>query len=93
MNTFRGPSADSARPQKLELILSTEDEKRSQLKRLRDFQNRNASAASDMLQRLQQAVIKDENVFAVLMDAARVCTLGQVTEAFFEVGGQYRRNV
>jgi methylmalonyl-CoA mutase len=93
VNTFRGPSADSAPPQKLELIRSTEDEKRSQLKRLRDFQNRNASAASDMLQRLQQAVIKDENVFAVLMDAVRVCSLGQITHALFEVGGQYRRSM
>jgi methylmalonyl-CoA mutase len=42
---------------------------------------------------LQQAAMANENVFAVLMDAARVCSLGQITEAFFEVGGQYRRNV
>jgi methylmalonyl-CoA mutase len=46
-----------------------------------------------MLQRLQQAVIKDENVFAVLMDAVRVCSLGQITHALFEVGGQYRRSM
>ena len=46
-----------------------------------------------MLERLRQAVIKDENVFAVLMDAVRVCSLGQITHALFEVGGQYRRNM
>ena len=46
-----------------------------------------------MLERLQQAVIDNENVFAVLMDAVRVCSLGQITDALFEVGGQYRRNV
>ncbi|XQU68775.1 B12 binding domain / kinase domain / Methylmalonyl-CoA mutase [Cupriavidus sp. H18C1] len=46
-----------------------------------------------MLARLRQAVIDDENVFAVLMDAVRVCSLGQITHALFEVGGQYRRNM
>ena len=54
---------------------------------------RHALAAPAMLARLQQAVMKDENVFAVLMDAVRVCSLGQITHALFEVGGQYRRNM
>ena len=46
-----------------------------------------------MLDRLRQAVIRDENVFEVLMDAVRYCSLGQITDALFEVGGQYRRNM
>jgi methylmalonyl-CoA mutase len=46
-----------------------------------------------MLKRLQQAVIRNENVFAVLMEAVRVCSLGQITNALFEVGGQYRRSM
>jgi methylmalonyl-CoA mutase len=92
VNTFRNPHGDAV-PQKLELIRSTEEEKRSQLKRLRDFQERNKDAAPKMLEKLQQAVIRDENVFAVLMDAVRVCSLGQITHALFEVGGQYRRNM
>ncbi len=46
-----------------------------------------------MLERLQDAVRRDDNVFAVLMDAVRVCSLGQITHALFEVGGQYRRNM
>jgi isobutyryl-CoA mutase len=46
-----------------------------------------------MLQRLQQAVIENKNVFEVLMDAVRVCSLGQITSALFAVGGQYRRNM
>jgi len=46
-----------------------------------------------MLARLQKAVINNENVFAVLMDAVRVCSLGQITNALFEVGGQYRRSM
>jgi len=92
VNTFRNPHADSS-PQKLELIRSTEDEKQSQLKRLRDFQRRNAGECPQMLERLKQAVMRDENVFAVLMDAVRVCSLGQITHALFEVGGQYRRSM
>jgi len=92
VNTFRNPHGDPV-PQKLELIRSTEDEKRSQLKRLRDFQQRNRSESEKMLERLRQAVMRDENVFAVLMDAVRVCSLGQITHALFEVGGQYRRSM
>ena len=92
VNAFRNPHGDSI-PQKLELIRSTEEEKQSQLKRLRDFQNRNSSQCGEMLERLRAAVIKDENVFAVLMDAVRVCSLGQITHALFDVGGQYRRSM
>ena len=92
VNSFRNPHGDST-PQKIELIRSTDEEKQSQLKRLRDFQTRHAKDAPDMLERLRQAVIRNENVFAVLMDAVRVCSLGQITHALFEVGGQYRRNM
>jgi methylmalonyl-CoA mutase len=92
VNTFRNPHADPT-PQKIELIRSTQEEKQSQLKRLRDFHKRNAAGSKAMLERLQQAVIKDENVFAVLMDAVHVCSLGQITHALFEVGGQYRRSM
>ncbi|HKW38368.1 MAG TPA: fused isobutyryl-CoA mutase/GTPase IcmF [Burkholderiales bacterium] len=92
VNTFRNPKADPG-PQKVELIRSTDDEKRSQLKRLAEFHARHAGESGPMLQRLQQAVIRDENVFAVLMDAVRVASLGQITHALFEVGGQYRRNM
>ena len=92
VNTFRSPHAEPV-AQKLELIRSTEDEKRSQLKRLREFQEKNRDRSGDMLERLRQAVIKDANVFAVLMDAVRVCSLGQITHALFEVGGQYRRSM
>ncbi|HUJ86468.1 MAG TPA: fused isobutyryl-CoA mutase/GTPase IcmF [Burkholderiales bacterium] len=92
VNTFRNPRGDAA-PPRLELIRSTEEEKQSQLKRLRDFHTRHAKAAAAMLERLRQAVIRDENVFEVLVDAVRVCSLGQITHALFEVGGQYRRSM
>jgi methylmalonyl-CoA mutase len=92
VNTFRNPHGDTVM-EKLELARSTEEEKQSQLKRLQDFHARNAGAAPAMLKRLQQAVIDNRNVFEVLMDAVRVCSLGQITSALFEVGGQYRRNM
>ena len=80
VNTFRNPHADPV-PQKLELIRSSEEEKQSQLKRLRAFHEKNSSLSKPMLERLKQAVIDDQNVFAVLMDAVRVCSLGQITHA------------
>jgi methylmalonyl-CoA mutase len=92
VNTFLNPDAHGAVAD-LELARGTESEKQSQLSRLHDFQSRNAAPADQALHRLQQAAMAGENVFAVLMEAARVCSLGQITEAFFEVGGQYRRNV
>ena len=92
VNTFRNPKGDLVAGT-LELARSTEEEKQNQLKRLADFQKRNAGASPAMLKRLQQAVIDNANVFNVLMDAVRICSLGQITNALFEVGGQYRRNM
>ena len=63
------------------------------MKRLRDFHKRHAKDAPAMLERLKQSVIANDNVFAVPIDAVRVCSLGQITNALFEVGGQYRRSM
>ncbi len=92
VNTFRNPHGDAV-PDKLELARSTDEEKQSQLKRLADFHALHANESPAMLKRLQQAVIENQNVFEVLMDAVRVCSLGQISNALFEVGGQYRRNM
>jgi methylmalonyl-CoA mutase len=92
VNTFRNPHGDPVQD-KLELARSTEAEKQGQLQRLADFHARHADEAPTQIRRLQQAVIDDRNVFEVLMDAVRVCSLGQITNALFEVGGQYRRNM
>jgi isobutyryl-CoA mutase len=92
VNTFRNPTGDTV-PQTLELARSTDAEKQSQLSRLADFHAQHAEASGPMLKRLQQAVMDNANVFDVLMDAVRVCSLGQITSALFEVGGQYRRNM
>ncbi|MGV2387182.1 MAG UNVERIFIED_CONTAM: methylmalonyl-CoA mutase family protein, partial [Thermobifida fusca] len=93
VNTFRNPNGDDGAAQEITLARATEEEKQSQLRRVREFREKHREEAERELERLRQAVINNENVFAVLMDAARVCTLQQITDVFFEVGGQYRRNV
>ncbi len=92
VNTFLNPHNDGA-PQEIELARSTEDEKQSQLKRLRDFQTRNSEQSPLWLAKLQRAVIDNSNVFDVLVDAVRYCSLGQISNALYEVGGQYRRSM
>ena len=92
VNTFRAKHSDAA-PPKVELARSTDDEKQSQLTRLADFHKRNAGKAPAALAKLQRVVIEDGNVFAELMQTVRVCSLGQITHALFEVGGQYRRSM
>ena len=93
VNTFLRPESTREEATTIPLARSTEEEKEGQIERLRAFQARHADEAPAMLDRLRQAVIRDENAFAVLMDAVRSCSLGQITEALFEVGGQYRRNL
>jgi methylmalonyl-CoA mutase len=92
VNTFKSPHGDGA-PQKIELARSTEDEKQNQLQRLQSFHAHHATQGPQVLERLRQAALANDNVFAVLMDAVRCCSLGQITRALFEVGGQYRRNM
>jgi isobutyryl-CoA mutase len=92
VNTFRNPHEGEV-PRKVVLARGTEEEKQSQLSRVRAFRAAHEVEAAEALEELKQAAIEGGNVFDVLMRAARVCSLQQVTEAFFEVGGQYRRNV
>ncbi|MFC7487470.1 fused isobutyryl-CoA mutase/GTPase IcmF [Knoellia sp. CPCC 206453] len=93
VNTFRKPDAEGGTPQHVELARASESEKKSQLQRVNAYREAHREEAEVALQRLREASMNGDNVFAVLMDATRVCTLQQVTDAFFEVGGQYRRNV
>ncbi|MDQ6627123.1 MAG: methylmalonyl-CoA mutase family protein [Pseudomonadota bacterium] len=92
VNTFRNPHGDAAPPH-VALQRSTDAEKQSQLRRLAAFHDRHVDAAPAMLKRLQDAVIANANVFEVLVAAVRVCSLGQITDALFAVGGQYRRSM
>ena len=92
VNTFRNPHGDPV-PEKLELARSTDEEKASQLARLADFHARNAAEAPAALERLKATVIANGNVFEELMKTVRFCSLGQITNALFDVGGQYRRSM
>ncbi|MGH8461644.1 MAG: methylmalonyl-CoA mutase family protein [Stenotrophobium sp.] len=93
VNTFLNPSGNKHEATTIELARSSDDEKQDQLSRLAAFQERNKGKAPAALAQLKDACINNGNIFAALMDAARVCSLGQITHALFEVGGQYRRNM
>ena len=92
VNTFRNPAGDAV-PDTLELARATDEEKHDQLRRRRDFQHRHAADREPALNRLRCAALSGDNTFNVLMDAVRTCTLGEITDALFEVGGRYRRSV
>jgi methylmalonyl-CoA mutase len=92
VNTYLNPQGEPV-SEHVELARSTEEEKQSQLNRLRDFQARHREQAPLWIARLKQAVIDNGNVFAVLMEAVRHCSLGQISNALYEVGGQYRRSM
>jgi methylmalonyl-CoA mutase len=76
-----------------EVIRSTSEEKEFQINMLQNLQKNYASVSQQQLVNLQKAAIRNENLFDYLMEACKVCSLGQITNALFEVGGQYRRNM
>jgi len=90
VNTFLPET--QAQATTIELARSTEQEKQDQIKRLHDFQERHQDYSVQALSDLKAAVTEDGNGFEALMEAVRHCSLGQLTDAFFEVGGQYRRS-
>jgi len=91
VNTFLNPQAVA--PGTPELIRSTEAEKQQQIENLEAFHTRNAPKASVALDRLKDLARANGNLFDALLDAAKVCSLGQISQALYEVGGQYRRNM
>ena len=93
VNTFVAPSASGASASAIAPARSSEEEKHAQIRRLREFQARHADTAPEQLARLKAAALAGGNVFAALMDTVRNCSLGQITAALYEVGGQYRRNM
>jgi len=76
-----------------EVIRSTTEEKEFQIKTLQAFHKRHADKNAEMLKRLQQAAVRNENLFGELMETVKYCSLGQITNALYSVGGQYRRNM
>jgi methylmalonyl-CoA mutase len=92
VNTFLNPDAEAG-THTIELARSDDAEKQDQLRRVRDFQDRHAGERAAALESLQRAALEGGNVFDALMVAVQSCSLGQITDALFEVGGRYRRNV
>lgn len=76
-----------------EVIRSTTEEKEQQIANLRAFKKRNEKYSADALRKLQHVAVKNENLFDELMETVKYCSLGQITHALYEVGGQYRRNM
>ena len=91
VNTFL-PETSEQEDLEIELARSTDDEKQSQIRRLKEFHKQHADTSPEQLACLQKVIDSGGNGFEALMDAVRVCSLGQITDAFFTVGGQYRRN-
>jgi methylmalonyl-CoA mutase len=91
VNTFLGKGDEAVL--EIELARATEAEKQSQIARLQQFHSAHHDNAEAALVQLKQSVTQGGNGFAALMDAVRECSLGQITQAFFEVGGQYRRSM
>jgi methylmalonyl-CoA mutase len=76
-----------------EVIRSNTEEKEQQIYNLRAFQSRNAATAAQSLRRLQEVAISNGNLFEELMETVKTCSLGEITHALYQVGGQYRRNM
>jgi len=94
INTFtRDEDEETPEEETVDLMRSSDDEKQHQLQNLHAFQDRYADKNKAVLADLKRAARDDENTFAVLMEAVKYCSLGQITEALFEVGGEYRRNM
>jgi isobutyryl-CoA mutase len=92
VNTFLDPNAGEVTAT-VELARSNDAEKHDQIDRLHDFQRRHADERPLALERLRAAALAGDNVFEVLVDVVRSCSLGEITDTLFEVGGRYRRNV
>ncbi|MGG4451558.1 fused isobutyryl-CoA mutase/GTPase IcmF [Brevibacillus porteri] len=92
VNTFINPNA-SEDDYEIELARATEEEKEQQIINLRAFQERHKDVSATALQRLQEVAMAGENIFAELMETVKVASLGQISAALYEVGGQYRRNM
>jgi methylmalonyl-CoA mutase len=94
VNTFRDPHVTGEElSDAVELARASEEEKESQLSRLADFKARHKNEAPAALKRLQEVAFSGENLFDELMRTVRVCSLGQITQALYNVGGKYRRNM
>jgi isobutyryl-CoA mutase len=94
VNTYLNPNPPSEEDiDNMEIARATKDEKETQIINLRAFQKEHADVAEKALEQLQRVAVTGGNIFAELMETVKVASLGQITNALYEVGGQYRRNM
>lgn len=93
VNTFLNPHPEAEEKRPLKLSRATREEKELQIRRLREFQEAHREEAVRALKRLQEVALSGGNIFEELMETVRYASLGQITHALYEVGGQYRRNM
>jgi isobutyryl-CoA mutase len=93
VNTYLAESAQSLIPRDVELRRATPEEKNGQIANLEDFQRRNAAKCEECLKKLTEVALAGGNIFAQMMETARYASLGQISRALYEVGGQYRRSM
>ena len=94
INTFLDPkTTENWEPPKVELRRSTPAEKQDQIDRLQNFQAKHENDTQQALRDLREAALSNENIFASLMKAVRVASLGQITQELYTIGGEYRRNL
>ena len=93
VNTFLNPNREANTLEIKELIRSSKEEKDGQIRRLRVFQEGHKKQVKPALEKLQQTAIKNENIFEQLLATTQFCSLGQISKALYQVGGEYRRNL
>jgi len=95
VNTFVNPETlkEGYTPPKIEMARASKEEKLERLKKLEEYQTSHKLDAQKQIDQLKLTALRGENIFEALMEAAKVCSLHQMTQALYEVGGQYRRNL
>jgi len=93
VNTFKSETDTEVDEREIELIRSTKEEKHQQIDNLRAFQERNRDSSQQAIEKLKDVAREDGNIFEELMETVKVASLGQITHALYQVGGQYRRNM
>jgi methylmalonyl-CoA mutase len=93
VNTYLAKDVDAQMEKDIELTRASYDEKEEQILRLKEFQSAGSDKGKESLKKITEAALKDENIFEHILEAVRYCSLGQITEELYKVGGKYRRNM
>ena len=93
MNTFLNPNRNENSLEVKELIRSTDDDKNMQISRLRGFQNKYGKECEEAMEKLKQVAISHGNMFDELLNTVNYASLGQISSALYQIGGEYRRNI